>query len=493
MMKQCLLVVVYLCVTISINAQDRSLTLMECVHEAFDHNLDVRIESYNPLIAGHRVKSEKGIFDPVVSLSIHKSDSETPLSSATSIAAGGLETIESEDVKADASFQGKIATGLEYQMNLEYSDSQNTFNQFQSEISGKLGFSIVQPLLKDAGTANNKVFIRIAQKSKETADQDFILKVSNLMRDMTRAYWDLVLTREMIALRRESLSLAKSLLSDNQRRASSGLISSLEVDQAQAGVALREEELIMTLQQQSDTQNILKYQMGLNIREWLETVIIPLDEPQSRPIDLVRDVLIEEGLQRRAVYQKALLEIEKVNLLVKYYRNQLFPRIDLEASLSANGIENAFSDLSNELLGFNKQQWMIGATLRMPLSRIKDKHQYQISKLQSTQALVQLKRLEQTIALEIDRAAGHVETYQKSIVASEVTVRFSQKALEAEQKKYDAGMSTSYQVLEYQEQLLEAKIRHIKALCELEKSIIDLYCYQGKLLEQLGVRIDERQ
>jgi outer membrane protein TolC len=62
-----------------------------------------------------------------------------------------------------------------------------------------------------------------------------------------------------------------------------------------------------------------------------------------------------------------------------------------------------------------------------------------------------------------------------------------EKNLDAEQKRYENGMSTSFQVLQIQEDLSEARSREVTAVATYRRALVQYYRAIGQLPAQNGV------
>lgn len=465
------------------------LSLEEGKVMVLQKNLDIAIERIGPPIEEARVESEKGIFDPELSGSLQRADSETPLSTRSSVAAGGRASTESETYSLSTGISGRISPGTEYSLEFEDTRSEDSFNQFEAEYDSFAGIRITQPLLKNFGNDANRFNIHIAQKNHDISISELKQRIIDTVAEFKKTYWDMVLAIEDLNVRNESLRLAESLLDLNRKRLKAEVISPLEVTQAEAGVAARKEDVIIARKVVRERENALKRLISDNIYEMRNVEILPADAPVFLPADLNIESGFREGLQNRPDYMQAKIEIEKKDISIKYAENQKFPSIDLEASYGYNGLGESFRGSINNM--DDNPEWTLGITMRFPLGNRSAKSELHIAKLESFQALLNLKKLEQEILVEIDNAVQTLDADSKRIDATKISTRLAKEALRAEELKLREGLSTSHNVLTFQEDLADARSREISAVIDYNKALTEYSRVKGTILRDEGINILE--
>jgi outer membrane protein TolC len=101
--------------------------------------------------------------------------------------------------------------------------------------------------------------------------------------------------------------------------------------------------------------------------------------------------------------------------------------------------------------------------------------------------------LEQKITVEIRQAIRQIQTNRKRIDATEKARILADKKLEVEQKKLSVGMSTNFEVLRVQRDLLEAETNWIKALLDYTKSLVALELAEGTILDRHNIELEETE
>jgi outer membrane protein TolC len=295
-------------------------------------NLDIAVQQIEPQVETAKVEGEEGIFDPEVSGSFTGGDSTTPLSSRSSVAAGGRSIVDRETYHVNTALEGKLPVGMEYKLEFDDIWTKDNFNDFESEYDAFAGITVTQPLLKNFGNDVNRFNIHIAQKDRELSLHELKQEIIDTVADFKKAYWNMVFVIEERKVKEESLKLAESLLDLARKRLRAEVVSPLEVTQAEAGMASRKEGVLIAQKAVKERGNVLKRFISDEISSLGNVTIHPTDIPNVGPVTLDFAGGFREGLKNRPDYQMVKTEIEKDEITIQYAENQRFPNIDLEAS-----------------------------------------------------------------------------------------------------------------------------------------------------------------
>jgi len=380
-----------------------------------------------------------------------------------------------------AGVSAKNVYGTEYGLDLENSRTKNTFNSFEPEHDAFAGIRLKQPLLKNSGSDVNLYSIRIARKNRELSLSELRKRIIDTVYDYKKTYWELVLAHEDLKVKKESLKLARSLLELNRKKYRAEVISPLEVTQSEAGVAARREAVIIAGKIAEEGENRLKRLIFDDLYKAGGKRLVPVDSPSVEPLVLDLDESIREGLINRPDYEQARLDMEKKGLSIRYFRKQRSPQIDLDASYGFNGLGSSLGDSFSNMDG--NPEWSLGVSLTYPIGDRAARNDLLMSEIEKRRALLTLKRLEQDIIVEIANAIGEVRSNNQRIEVTKVSTRLAEEALRAEELKFREGLSTSHNVLQYQEELEEARRREINAIIDYNKSLADLSRVKGTLLK----------
>ena len=114
--------------------------------------------------------------------------------------------------------------------------------------------------------------------------------------------------------------------------------------------------------------------------------------------------------------------------------------------------------------------WELGVKFSYPLGNRSAKSQLSASRLEAAKLILSIKDLEKEIIVEVREAIRQLKTDVKRVQASGIAKRLAEKKLKAEEKKFEVGLSTSFNVLEFQEDLAEQQSNEIKAIIDYNQS-----------------------
>ena len=454
--------------------QVKSLPLRECVERALANNIEIRAERINPDIKTWGITGAQGIYDPVLSGGINYQDATTPQDP-------GVPSKTQQTLDPTLGLAGKLPTGATYDFTAN--DTRLSGNIVTNFLyTGQAGVSVSQPLLKNFGLGINSANIRIARKSKAIAVQNFAQLVMTKIGAVSAAYYELVFAIENHKAKVEDLNQAKQLLDEDRRRVQVGVLTPLDVTQAEAGVAEREQAVILAARTIKDNENVLKRLICREVSEFRGLSLLPVDYPLVQRIQTDVAESTRTALTRRPDYLSAQEALARQNIGVQFNRNQLWPEIDLQGSYGLNGRGRSFSGYNDNLTTGDSPVWGVGVAVSFPLGNRPARSAYHIARLDADQLLLQLKELEQDIIVQVDNAVGHVEANLKSYEAAHEATRLAQESLDAEKKKLLAGTSTTFLVLQAQAQLADARSAEIRARADYNESLVALDQAEGTIL-----------
>ncbi len=466
------------------------LDLDDCVRIALEANQDIQIVQFTPWKADMDIMSARGEFDPVVSGRINYIEAEQSTSAET-VTFGGLPNIEIYRTDGNVAVGGKLRWGTTYNVGLDMSKEETTYNRFIEEWSGDLTFSLTQPLLRGRGSAVNLAVIRIAENARQQADEQVQLQVMNTIAEVIKAYWDVVGAAENIAVRRESLDNAERLLRINIQRREIGTAASIEVVQAQAGVASRQSELITAQSQMLDAGDRLKNLLNLRENDVLHRArIAPLDRPQMEEVYLDENESILRAYEHRPDVQMAEIAVQTAEIDQKRASNDLLPQLDVTGTVSQGHRGASASDVFDGIIDREDRSYSVGFQGSMPIRNRAARGSYQRSRLDKREAELQLEKARHDAMLAVRLAMRSVATNRILVENNRQARALQETNVQAEEERLRLGVSTSFEVLRIQEDLTTAQVQELQSIIAYEQALVDLRLAEGVLLDQLGVVYD---
>ncbi len=466
-----------------------SFSLQECISITLKSNINIQLQSISPKIQDASIMMAKGGLDPSLTLSPGYTKSDEP-----SLAISGVETRSGNSQSFSVGITDPIFTGTRYSISLSSNRSESNSNPqtLNPAYRSGLAFTVTQPLLEGFGTTINRASIMIAENNKVSSVLRFKLQLIKSLSDAQSAYWELVYAIANLNAQQLALKQAQELLNINQKRRELGKASLSDVLQAQAAVASREADVIAAEDYVRSSEDSLKRITNIVQDElkWNKR-IIPVDLPSYEEINVALDESIKSALSKRAEYLQAKLEIQNSDINIKVASNQKLPVLDLEGSLKLNGLGKNSGDPFSQVSKAEYPSWSTSLALRMPIGGKTGKGSLIKSKLEKEQKLLALKDLEQQIVTEVRGTVRKLDTDKKRIEATIKAEEFAKQVLETETKKYELGLSTSYDLLQFQANLATATKNRLRAVIDYRKSVISYYQSIGTTLENLGIEINE--
>jgi outer membrane protein TolC len=293
-------------------------------------------------------------------------------------------------------------------------------------------------------------------------------------------------------VQQEALELAQTQLDQDKQRVEIGTLAQLSVQSDESQVAQSKANLIAAQSTLETDQNALKNLVTDDYSKWHDTDIQP-SETLTAPMQLfdLQDSW-NKGMTERPDLLQARLNVEQQGIQLKFYRNQLFPELNLTGTYGYNGAGQEFNDTFNEFNEGNAPFYSYGAQLSVPLSNIGPRNQYKSTKVTLQQIVLQLKQLEQNVMVEIDNAVKQAQSDYQSVDATRQARIYAEAALDAEQKTYAVGKATTFEVLQYQSSLTNARGQEIRALANYEEDLANLAAQEGSTLERNGINLEAK-
>jgi outer membrane protein TolC len=473
------------------NTAGREMSLTDCIQQAMTNNFDVQIERYDPQISLYNLDAAYGGYDPTLNISGEHDFNVQP---------GGLNA-ENMPIPATTSTRdpftssigGTLPEGLQYDFSGNVSDTMfpGSTNSPQSS-SGSIGVTLTQPLLKNFWIDNTRLTIRVAKNRLQYSEQGLRLQIITSVTAVANAYYELIYAQDNVKVQQEALELAQTQLDQDKQRVQIGTLAQLSVQSDEVQVAQSQANLIAAQSTLETDQNTLKNLVTDDYSKWHDTDIEP-SETLTAPLQLfdLQDSW-NKGMTERPDLLQARLNVEQQGIQLKFYRNQLFPELDLIGTYGYNGAGQEFNGTFNQFNERNAPFYSYGAQLSVPLSGIGPRNQYKSTKATLQQIVLQLKQFEQNVMVEIDNAVKVAQSDYQSVDATRQARIYAEAALDAEQKTYAVGKATTFEVLQYQGDLTTARGQEIRALANYEEALANLAAQEGSTLERNGINLEAK-
>jgi outer membrane protein TolC len=481
------------------------LSLDEAIELSLARNLGLVVERYNDAEARFSLAQSFGIYDLNLTSGVSAFSETSP--SATNLAGADVSTQDQQVWNFGLSQMLKSGGGVALDFNNYRNESNSSFATINPLFRSDLDFSFTQPLLRGLGKRLTERGIQIARTNLDISRETFAQQVSASIQQVVNAYWTLVGARNQLIVTERSLELAKQLHEQNKVRVEVGTLAPLELVQSEAGIATRQEEIIRARAAVADGEDALRQLLNLDRDIQWDALIETTSQPEIERVTVDLDSAIDRALESRPEVVSGRLGLSTFELDVDYFHNQLLPQLDFSARYGFNGLggnvterdfftgeilfqaPGGYSDALNQITDASFEGWSVALDLSMPLQNRSAKAQFAKAEVAHDRALAALRQLELQVATEVRRAARGLDTAAQQIDSARVSRRLQERTLEAEQKRYDNGMSTSYRVLEIQRDLIDASNREVVAITGYRTALAEFQRVTGVLNEESGVVI----
>ena len=324
------------------------LNLSQAIKLVLAKNFTIQVEQISPDIAAHELTGEKGIFDPTFDSKYLRQQEDNPqLIDPLNVDVPDSFTLEDDFLSIG--FNGLLPWGTKYGVGIDSDNRRGTFNDFTDEYYTFAGFSLTQPILRGFGAGFNKAKINIAKKGLELSEWEFKRVVISIISRTIFAYNDFYLASQTLSVAERSRDLALKLKEDNIRRIEIGSMAPLDVVQAEAEVALREERVLLAERFMLDQENRLKQLVYDDIESLLEKSISIL--PPQKPEEIVHNIKQDyiKALEIRPDYRRAVLDLETSEIEITLNSHQALPNLDLIGGYGWQGRDDSFESSFDRL------------------------------------------------------------------------------------------------------------------------------------------------
>jgi outer membrane protein len=438
-------------------------------------------------------------------------------------------------------FQGTTTANFSYtqgfqwgtNLSVGFTNTRTTSNSAFQTVSPALNsgfqFKLTQHLLQGFGFAANNRFIRIAKNNRELSDVAFRLQIVTTVDQIENMYWDLVYAYENQRVKEESLTFSQKTLSDTKKQVEIGSLAPIEAVRAESTVAADQQALTVAKTNLQLQQLVMKNALSRTLHDpaLAGADVIPtstMEVPENEQVQPTED-LVNDALRHRPELVESRIQLRSQEFSNKALRSAVLPTLDAFAYYGGSGLGGSqnpanvcqnpaqgfcatatpdptlgqaplvpgtsYSSTLNQLVNSTAPDKGMGLQLNIPL-RNRAAQALQIrGELEYRQSQMALQQTENRVSIEVRQAQFAVEQNQASVASAKAAMQYAQQSLDAEQKKYQFGTSTTTAVLQTRSALATAESTLMSAMAAYEKSRVELDRAVGTLLDHNGISIDD--
>ena len=301
-------------------------------------------------------------------------------------------------------------------------------------------------------------------------------EAADLTAEVKNAYWQLVYAHQNLEVLKFGLTLAKSLYEDTAAKIRAGKLASIDIYQPESEVARREEDLITGERAIGVAESNLK--LLINSQDW-DTPFYPTSKPETAPIIPEITTVFANALENRPDLKAAAMQVSATEFLLDKAENDILPALNLSGSVGFGGTDDSYANALSSSLNDSETQWQLGVTFSRPFSNALARGRLRQAQAENRKSRTSLELLKQNIRRTVQITVRDVELAIKAIEATSKTAKATEKRLEAEQIKFDAGRSTTLDVLIAQQDFSRALSAENLAMVIYAQRLAELDRIQG--------------
>ena len=479
-------------------------------------------------------------FDPIVTAGLGWSHANIPVNNPFTAGTGtnAIPVVNENSAFVNLGYTQGFHTGTDLQVT--FNTTRSTSNEpdlfFNPAINPIMTATLSQPLLNGFGILPNTRYIIEARNNIKVANSQFAQQVIATVAQTSNDYWELVFDRENVKVEEAAVGVSQKLYSDNKKQLEIGTMAPLDVLTAESQLATDQQNLIVAQTTKLQQETVLLNDIAKNLlaKDVAGIEIVPTTAIATP--DIVENIPLQDAVQeawsKRPELFQANLNLKNAGIEVKATQNALLPVLDAFVQYTSQGLNgnqltttqvgNTFiadtgaplvdangniitvsgvpaftgvplttttlghGGLSDALKNVFQNQfptYIVGLNLTLPVRNRSAQSDSARAQLDQRQQTVQYRQTENTIVINVRNALIALQQDRAQVAAAEKARSLAQQTLDAEQKKYQLGSSTSYNVVLRSRDLTAAQGTALRAQANLAEALVNFNQAMGRTLE----------
>lgn len=379
--------------------------------------------------------------------------------------------------------------------------------------NGALDLQITQNLLQGFGSAVNTRNIRVQKNNLKVTDLQFKQQLITTISSALNLYWDLVSFHDDVRARRQAVATAQQLLEDNKKQVQIGQLAEIEITRAEAQLYASQQDLTISETNFQQQETVLKNALSRNgiASAGLAAVhIVPLDRIPVPDKDEIRplDDLLSEAMEHRPEIEQSRINLESNKINLVGIKNSLKPTLQAFTEFTNNGLTGdltslgalqpgvaylagGYTNLLAQIFRRNYPNYSAGLSLNIPLRNRAAQSDYVTSLLELRQNELNLTKSTSQVRVDVQNAVIGLRQARARYEASVKSSQLQEQTLASDQRKYQLGAATAFQVVQDQRDLATAQSSQTQAMANYTHALISFDQAMGRTLQVNNVSIDE--
>jgi outer membrane protein len=403
-----------------------------------------------------------------------------------------------------------------------WNNSHLTTNSERSNYSPQIqsGFraQLTQHLLEGRGSWINERFIIQAKNDRRITDSAFRQQVIYTVTQVESIYWALVSAYEDEQAKERALQQSTQLASDNRKQLQIGTLAPLDVVNSDSAVATDKQSLI-TSQSNLEYQQLLMKQAisrDLNDPQLASAPVVPTDRVSLERLpeeDMKTEDLVGQAYAHNPQVEQASIQMKNNLITIKAEKNGLLPVVDAYGFYGGSGVggqqnpnlncgsttfepcpagtvpNSGYGGVLGNTLNNSSPDWGVGVNVNIPLRNRTAQADQVRSQMEYRQTEMRLQQLYTQIRVGVINAQYALTNDRAGVQSAQAARDFAAQSVEAEEKKYRLGASTTANVLQQQRNLATAEDNLISATAAYARDRSSLGQILSSTLDRYGVNL----
>ena len=469
------------------------LTLDEVTARAMEQNLELAVERLNPQTFDFSIAAIEANYRPNFSSNFGlRSQSQFPRSQTA-----GADMLVTETMTGNTGLTQNVKWGggsFAIGFNNNRQAQSDAFATRNPAINTNFSAAYVQPLLRNFRIDGNRASLRITQLNQQISETALRATITRTLANVRNAYWDLVYAIQAAEVAERSMALASKLVEDNKARVEVGALAPLDVVQAEAEQANRRQAVATTSAARRTAELALKRLIvnGTDDPLW-NASLEPIDRPTYSSSSIDVEAAVRRALATRTDLETSRRQMQSNDISLRNLVDQQMPALDLTASYGMAGvggptfirapgslggaitdiISSGYTDALRILANRDAPTWNLALSFSYPIGTSPAEANTARARLQQRQTIAQARALELQVATEVTNAALQVEANRERLQAASAALVLQERRLDAEQSRFDVGLSTNFFVVQAQRDLRDAQNAELRALLDYRRAQVE--------------------
>ncbi len=477
------------------------LTLDQAIGLALSNNQDLNVTVNAAESTRFFLFENLGIYDPLLQAFGSRTHNDQPTASALS----GAEVLKTDLSDAGGQVSQLIPWGGTFTLGFvgNRTKTNSAFYLVNPSFTAGLSLTFSQPLLRNFGKLPTNWLIDTARNAQDASYQLFVRSVQDTVNAVEQAYWDLAYAYENLKVKLETKAIAVELNRITRIKIDVGSLAPIDIVQTEVNIATADQDIINAEGVIGLAQDQLKRLLTVDPAQWGNEPIVPTDpvRVEQRTFDLEEGM--KTALARRPEIAAQQYAVASDEIRYAYYKNQVLPSLNLQASYGNNGLDGTTYDISGNVIAvggwggavdqvFDRlyKNWKVGLVFSYPILNRAAIGARGVAQYNLETSKAKLTVVEQDIIVNVRNAYRAIDTAVKQIVAAAKGRELAERNLDAARKKYDNGMTTGFEVSQLQTNLSDARTRELNALVIYRKAVAAYHDAIADILDWKGVKIE---